>query len=237
LTDVPVLVGADRVKNAKTYLGKNKADIFILDDGFQHWRLSRDLDIVVVDSTNPWGNGHLLPRGILREPRGALVRAQIFVLTKTDIGRDRLQDIKKDLSVTNPRALMVEAVHAPVCFLDGRSGGVEDIGVIKGRTVCAVSSIGAPGSFTETLVNLGADVKEHVVFMDHHVYGPGDIERIVKLCREREVVMLVTTEKDAVKLKPFLNLCPRPIRVLFLRIKMSVVQGEEAFLERIYRLL
>lgn len=237
LIDVPVLAGADRVKNARAYSKKNKVDVFLLDDGFQHWRLFRDLDMVVVDTTNPWGNGHLLPRGILREPREALSRAHMFVLTKTDIGRNHLQDIKKDLSAINPRALMVETVHKPICFLDGRSGVTEDLSLVKGRTICAVSSIGTPDSLTKTLITLGADVKEHAAFMDHHSYGPGDMEQIMKLCREQETAILVTTEKDAVKLKLFFNLFPPHIRILFLRIKMSIVHGEEAFLERIYRLL
>src|SRR3989344_3685960 len=80
LPGIPVLVGANRVKNARDFLTRNAADVFVLDDGFQHWRLRRDLDIVAINATNPFGNRHLLPRGILREPLSALRRADIFVL-------------------------------------------------------------------------------------------------------------------------------------------------------------
>lgn len=114
LADIPVLIGADRVKNAKEFIKKNKADVFLLDDGFQHWRLSRDIDIVAIDTTDPWGNGDVLPRGILREPRTALGRADIFVLTKTDLAAKQLETLKTELRAIHPKALIVETVHKPV---------------------------------------------------------------------------------------------------------------------------
>lgn len=237
LADVPVLTGADRLENARTYLERNTADVFLLDDGFQHWRLSRDMDIVVIDTTNPWGNGHLLPRGILREPRRALSRAQMFVLTKTDLGGEHLEKIKGDLRLINPRAPIVETVHEPASAADGCSGGAVDLSSLRGQKVCALCSIGAPDSFARTLANLGADIGARFAFMDHHRYGRGDIERVVASCEGQNIATVVTTEKDAVKLKSFFNVFPDHIRVVFLKIKIVIVGGEDAFFERIRRLL
>jgi len=237
LSNVPILVGADRIKSAKAHLAQNKVGAFLLDDGFQHWRLSRDVDIVAIDATNPWGNGCLLPRGILREGKKALLRAHIFVLTKVDLGREHAQNLKDDLKLINPKALIVEAVHQPVALSDMRFGEVVDLASVRGQKICAVCSIGAPDSFTKTLVKLGADVGGQFAFMDHHRYARDDVQRIVQSCQEGQVKTVVTTEKDAVKLKSFLEVFPESIRVLSLRIKVVIVNGEDAFLERIHRVL
>ena len=235
--DIPVLAGAGRVENAKMFLKKNTVDVFLLDDGFQHWRLSRDLDIVAIDATNPWGNGHVLPRGILREPKKTLSRADIFVLTKINLGRKRLAEIKTDLNMVNPKALIVESIHKPVGFSDLRSGAEFQTLSALGLKICAVCGIGSPDSFTKTLAELEADIGGHFAFMDHHTYCAEDIGSIVELCQRQEIKMIVTTEKDAVKLKPFMNMVPDDIRVLALKIEISIVNGEDVFLERIYRIL
>lgn len=234
---VPVLAGADRFKNAKKFMEKIPVDVFLLDDGFQHWRLGRDLDIVAIDATNPWGNGHLLPRGILREPKKALSRADIFVLTKIDLGNERLEDIRKDLAAINPKAPIVEAIHKPVLFSDLRSNDELDLASIQGERICTVCGVGSPNSFIKTLVELEADIDEHFAFLDHHVYSAADIQTMIHQCQKKGIAVLVTTEKDAVKLGAFLNLFPDSIRVLSLKIEIVIVSGEGEFLERINHLL
>ena len=235
--NVSVLAGADRVKNAQSFLQNNTADVFLLDDGFQHWRLSRDLDIVTIDATNPWGNGHVLPRGILREPKDALARADVFVLTKVDLGKEHLEEIKAELKRFNPKALVVEAIHKPVLFSDLRSGAESDFVSIRGHKICTVCGIGSPNSFIKTLVELEADIGEHFGFMDHHVYSIEDIRNIIEVCQSKGIETVVTTEKDAVKWKTFLNVFPEMIRVLSLKIEISIVHEEAEFLDRIYHLL
>lgn len=235
--DIPVLIGANRGKNAQTYLKDHSADVFLLDDGFQHQQLARDVDIVVVDSTDPWGNGCLMPRGILRESKHALKRAQIFVLTKTDLGKNNLDMINKDLKARNPEALIVETIHKPVSLVDLRQGAVVDLKVISGRQVCAVCSIGNPNSFKQTLTGLGANIEKFNPFMDHHIYTDEDIKCVVRSCQDQNIAMIVTTEKDAVKLKLLLDKFPEEIQILSLRIKIVITEGEDQFLERIDRIL
>jgi tetraacyldisaccharide 4'-kinase len=237
LPGAPVLVGSDRVKNAQNYLKHSKADVFLLDDGFQHLRLSRDLDITAIDATNPWGNGFLLPRGILRESKSALKRAQIIVLTKTDLGQKHLQRIKGDLRSICPATLILESIHRPVSFVDARSAEAVGLELVRASTICAVSSIGDPDAFAQTLGKLGADIKKHFSFMDHHTYAPKDVEAIVQACLSLGIMDIITTEKDYVKLKYFLNKIPERIRVLFLKIEIVITDGKEKFLEGIDHIL
>lgn len=235
--DTPVLVGANRVKNAQTFLTSNKAHVFLLDDGFQHQRLARDLDIIVIDATNPWGNGFLLPRGTLRESKSALTEVPIFVLTKTDLGRANVRGIYNDLILRNPKALIVEAIHKPVSFTDVRTGNDVDLAVISKKEVCAICSIGNPNSFIQTLTGLEADVGTQFTFMDHHVYMKNDIERVAQACRDKMTSTVVTTEKDAVKLELFWKIFPFDTKILSLKIQLVITEEEESFLERIDRIL
>jgi tetraacyldisaccharide 4'-kinase len=237
LADIPVLIGADRVKNAQAFLRKNKTDVFLLDDGFQHLRIVRDLDVVAIDTTNPWGNGQLLPRGILRESKEALERAHVFVLTKADLGEEQVAPLKSELQRINPSALIVESIHEPVILLDLRSGEEFDLKWVQAKKIAAVSGIGSPGSFVKILARRGAEIVQDFTFMDHHPYVPSDIDHIVKLCQDAGISTVVTTEKDAVKLKLFLDMVPGNFRILSLKIKISLTSGKEQFFERISRLL
>jgi len=235
--DIPVLVGANRVKNAQAFLVRNKANVFLLDDGFQHQRLSRDIDIIVVDTTNPWGNGFLLPRGTLRESKNALKKVPIFVLTKTDLGRENVREIYNDLISRNPKALIVEAIHKPVSFTDERTGGSIDLGIISKKQICAICSIGNPDSFIQTLTGLGANIDAQFMFIDHYVYTQKDIARVAQSCRDQKISTIVTTEKDVVKLKQFWKIFPFDTQILSLKIQIMITEEEEPFLERIDRIL
>jgi len=237
LLDVPVLVGADRVKSAQTYLEHNEADVFILDDGFQHVRIHRDMDIVVIDATNPWGNGHLLPRGIMRESRNSLKRAHMFVLTKRDLAVGNLQSIRDQIRTINPEGFIVEANHKPVWFVDGRSEDSVSLELIKGERVCAISSIGAPESFELTLSKLDCDIAKHFIYIDHYQYTQQDIQKLIKTCFDQKITTVMTTEKDLVKLKHHLDTIPDEIRLLALKIQISITDEEDKFLERISSIL
>lgn len=234
---IPVLAGADRVRSVQAFLKTGSADCFVLDDGFQHWRIKRDLDIVTIDATNPWGNGHVLPRGILREPKRALARADVFVLTKSDIGRDRVGRIRAELGAINPKALIAETVHEPVDFIDARTNEVVGLKSVRGMKVCSVCGVAGPNTFIKTLIDLEADIDGHFTFPDHHVYGQADMERITALCRERGISTLITTEKDIIKWKVLMASVPDGIRVLTLKIRIAFISQEAALRERIYHLL
>jgi len=237
LPGVAVGVGRDRVKSAGMILEQQPVDLFILDDGFQQWRLVRDLDIVAIDSTQPFGNSYLLPRGFLREHKWALSRAHIFVLTKSDGVGSRVREIRNILSDINPTALLVVTVHLPVSLTRIVDQEIVLLPVLKDRRIVITSSIGDPKSFLTTLRKLGADIQQKHVFMDHHDYSQDEIENIAQQARQEGLNCLVTTSKDAVKLKPFLQIFAPDIEVLALNIRMEIVEGQNEFFHRIDSLL
>lgn len=237
LGDVPVLVGPNRIKNAQGFAPKNPVDVFLLDDGFQHWRLFRDLDIVAIDTTNPWGNGYLIPRGILREPVTSLARASLFVLTKTDLGKTQVARIKDRLKSLAPGKPVVEAVHQPVRLMNLRSKVPVDLTFLKGKKICSFCSIATPQSFEQTLTFLGADIKQKIPFIDHYHYNNNDVELISRYCHSHDLTTVVTTSKDAVKIGPFLPAFQDNIDVFSLEIKTGIVHGQDELVQRIQHIL
>jgi len=237
LPDVPVLSGADRIRNAEEFLENNQADVFILDDGFQHWRLARDLDIVAIDATNPWGNGRLLPRGILREPLYALRRADLLILTKTDLGAPPIASIRQRLKDIGCRQPVVETVHKPAGLTDLKTGTPRELRIIAGQTVCALCSLGAPAAFAATLTRSGARIQKAFNFADHYVYNVTDIRSILEHCRRNHIGIVITTQKDAVKLADLRDEFQkaRDVRLFSLHVELTFRDdtGENAFLKRI----
>jgi len=232
LPDVPILVGPDRLNNAQNLSPHIEADVFLLDDGFQHRKIHRQLDIVVVDTTNPFGDGQLLPCGILREPLNSLTRAHFFVLTKTDWGQEELDMIIKQLNGIK-KVPMAKAVHRPQHLFDLKIHEMVPLSFIKETTMAAFCSIGDPKTFEKTLISLGAMVKKTFFFLDHYSYQKKDIERIIHICQRHHLKILVTTEKDEVKLKDFVHLFPDNMYVLSLRIILDVVEGQEVLQARL----
>ncbi|HLD69579.1 MAG TPA: tetraacyldisaccharide 4'-kinase [Candidatus Omnitrophota bacterium] len=259
--DVPILVGRNRIENARRFLGKKPVDVFVLDDGFQHWKLHRDLEIVVIDCLNPFGNGCLIPRGILREPLNSLKRADLFVLTKTDWGRENISAIKKRLQSINPDAPIIETVHRAAALADLCDPSVQEpVEFLKGKKVAAFCGIGQPDSFLRLLKSLDADVVVFKAFGDHHAYDKKDVSALLDVCREKKVQIIVTTQKDAVKLTQFLrhseqspkgevkNLIHEEIlrfaqddgkknRLLSVKMEIQIIKGYEELCGRISRLL
>ena len=237
LRDVPVISGADRIKNARNFLKNNQADVFILDDGFQQWRLARDLDIVAIDTTNPFGNGCLLPRGILREPLAALRRADLLILTKVDLGREQMDLIRTRLAAIGCVQQLIETVHRPVRLMDLKTGRSRELEIIAGQRVCAVCSLGAPAAFAATLTQLGAKIQKAFNFADHYVYNALDIRGILEYCHRNQIKILVTTQKDAVKLADLKDefLKARDVQFFSLHVELTVCDGagENAFFKRI----
>ncbi|MDP2654868.1 MAG: tetraacyldisaccharide 4'-kinase [Candidatus Omnitrophota bacterium] len=238
LPGIPVEVGRDRARAAGNLLEKNPGvDIFLLDDGFQQWRVRRDLDIVVVDSGNPFGNGHLLPRGILREPLSSLKRADVVVLTKADLSGPGIYDLKDRVRLIHPSATVVVSVHRPRALAPLSGGPVVGLDALKGRRIAAFCGIGDPEGFRKTLEQQSAKVEKFFAFEDHHWYTPGDWELIAGGCREAGVEWLVTTSKDAVKVMQ----APVPelkgLKIFELKITISITEGYDEFLRRVDHLL
>lgn len=232
LPDIPVVVNPDRYLGGLEAIERYKPEILILDDGFQHWKLYRDLDIVLIDSSNPFGIGQLLPCGILREPLSSLKRAHVLVLTKTEQG-DPLT-LKDQLSRLCRHIPIVETVHRPKSLTSLYSKEFVNIAYIN-RAMVAFCGIGDPLSFKSMLIELGADVKEFVGFMDHHVYSEDDINHLRGICDGLGIHTLITTRKDAVKLGAFQGSW-QGYELLVLNIEIDITNGQEQIIDRIRHL-
>lgn len=182
---------ADRVKAARILIETHGCDVLILDDGFQYVHLERDEDIVLIDASNPFGNERLIPRGILREPIGALARATHLILTRCDQAPG-LEGLLRRVRALCPDTPIRQTMHAPVRLrriCDGETASVE---VLRGRKVSVACAIGSPESFTRTLTDLGATVTESIIDRDH---GP------LVLPSNFSTGMAIVTEKDAARMR------------------------------------
>jgi tetraacyldisaccharide 4'-kinase len=174
-------------------------DTLVLDDGYQHLALRRDMDILVLDAGAPFGNGYLLPRGRLREPLSAMERASAVHVTRASQAQ-RLDELKAAVRAVAPAMPIWITDFAPSAVVQvGGSISVEP-SVLKGERVLAVSGIGNPESFRRLLGAAGAIVVDHCVFADHHAYSVDDLQRVWRAAEQAGVDRIVTTEKDAVKL-------------------------------------
>ena len=203
--DVPHVLDADRARGARS-LGE-RADVIVLDDAFQHRRLARDLDLVLVDATRPWGLSPeadsssegveaFLPRGLLREAPRALARANAIILTRTDqVPTDELERLVERIASEAPGVPVARSEHRPA-RLRSTSGEVLEPGALAGRKVDLVSGIGNPAAFEASVLALGASVAEHRRFPDHHAFAAGDLAGLGTDGR-----WVITTAKDAVKLE------------------------------------
>lgn len=225
LRNVPVLVGKDRFRSGLMALQKIKIEGFLLDDGFQHLSLYRNLNIVLIDSLTEFGNGHLLPRGILREPLSSLERADLFILTKVKEKKD-FHSLESKLRGLQPRAKIFHSHYEPIEFVDS-CGESQALSILKGRRALAFSGIARPETFTSLLEQVGVDIKKELVFPDHHFYSPSDLERIRR--EARGVDFILTTEKDMAKLprSPFSS---TPLMALRINVK---IWEEEEFYKRV----
>lgn len=237
LPDTPILVGEDRVKQSHRAVALYGSSIGILDDGFQYWELARDLNIVLVDSRHPFGNGHLFPRGVLREPKAALRRADIVIFTKMAASASPagIEPLKRDMKRYNRRLEFCTAAHRPKHLYDARARKEYDLSAVSGKRVVLISSIGDPGYFEETARSLGVEVIEHIAFGDHHDYRSADIERIKRRCDGRPPDYIVTTEKDSVKLARRSFSFGKHV-VLTLVIEMEITTGKEILIDRLHSL-
>ena len=225
---IPVLTSPKRTLTGRVAMEALGANILILDDGFQHRSLFRDIDIVLLDVTRPLGNGRLLPRGPLRESPGALKRTDIIVWTGGDGGPEEKND-------TPPRSLhsicpgcdsipVFRGYHRPKYLIQG--GTAYPLGYLDGKRVCAFAGIGSPESFRKTVESLGGRVVAFIPFPDHHRYDRKDIAMIQRIANDLEAEITVTTEKDGIKLVDF----PSFLEELFLLpVEMEIVPSGEAF--------
>ncbi len=218
------LTGADRVASAKTALGEFRPDAILLDDGFQHFRIRRDLDILAVDATNPFSGGRLLPRGFLRERPANAARADLIVLTRTDqIPQNAIDALREQLAVLSGGKPIVESIHRPVALRSLWNKRRHEVEWLRGRTVYGFCGIGNPEAFRKTLQGAGASVLKFRAFPDHHPYDSSDVRLLNLEAQEFMAEAFVTTEKDAHKLRA--EGFEKPIFVL--RVELEITRGED----------
>ena len=225
LPDVPVFCNRNRAAAAKEAVSSAGANVLLLDDGFQHRRLGRDLDVVTVDALCPFGGGRLLPAGLLRESPSALRRADIVVLTRTDeVEGDVLEEVEGEVRRLAPEAVPARSVHRATRVFFAEENRLGDVAELSGRKVAAFCGIGRPESFRRTLEGLCGEVVLFREFPDHHVYGEEELRSLVREGGKMGAELIVTTEKDYARLRGIQGLGLPPAVI---GIELAVTSGED----------
>lgn len=240
LPGIPVIIGKNRAVTGRYAVEKMNAEVIIMDDGYQHWQLERDLDVVLVDTLNMFGNGCVLPRGTLREPLENLSRGNIFLLTKTDQSSklSRIQ-LRNTIAKYNAGAPVVESIHHPKNFVEiadwykGISNNYRGLEELRGKNVMVFSAIGNPSSFEQTLSSIGLNILEAVRYPDHHDYGMLEMQYINERASSLNAVAMVATAKDAVKIPTEFIYSDREIPLYILNMDICITEGMDKFREYI----
>jgi tetraacyldisaccharide 4'-kinase len=225
LGPIPVASGRKKALSLRRTWKRLSPDVIVLDDAFQSIWIRRDLDIVVVDATNPWGSGHLLPRGRLREPKENLSRGDIVILTRCNQADDT-NELEGEIR---------ELTRAPIVRAEHVLGGVrrvdswEDVRLetLRSAAVFAFSAVANPASFEQTLDEIDVRLVGLRRFSDHHFFSVEDFEEIGKEASHARAEFLVTTEKDAMRLSLGAETPRLGIPLLAVGIKLEIVEGAE----------
>ncbi len=238
LSGIPVIIGKNRAVTGKYAVDKFQAEVIIMDDGYQHWQLQRDLDVVLVDTLSMFGNGYVMPCGILREPLANLERGNLFLLTKTDQSSvfNRMQ-LYESITKYNGGAPIVESIHHPRDFLEiadwykGIAHNYMALEELKDKDVMVFSAIGNPASFEQTVSSIGLKILEAIRYPDHHDYGMLEMQYISERASSQKVLAMVTTAKDAVKIPTEFIYSAREIPLYILNMDIRITSGMDKFEE------
>jgi tetraacyldisaccharide 4'-kinase len=220
-----VIVNPNRVEAAAEAVNKFGAKMLVMDDGFQHRRLARDLDIVTIDATCPFGYGKLLPAGLLREPVASLKRVDAAVLTRCNqVSKSELNQIEKELQLINTNMIIAKSIHNPV-FVKSIIGEKIAIEQLRNRKIFAFCGIGNPDAFLSTIKNTGASLVGSKIYNDHYRYTSGDINDINNHANHLEADLILTTQKDwkAIPLKSV----KKDIPLAYLAVEIKFIAGED----------
>jgi tetraacyldisaccharide 4'-kinase len=220
----------DRRVAAQKALADQPRQILLLDDGFQHRRVARDLDIVLMDALQPWGYGRLLPRGRLREPAASLRRADVVSLSRSDlVTAQQREAVRREVAALAPHALWIELVHRPQAWIstEGRTLPLE---ALRGAAVAAFCGLGNPEGFWRTLASCGVCVVDQRAWPDHCPYGPAEQTALHHWATRTPATHLVCTQKDFVKLQQS-EIAGKPLWAL--QIELDVVRGREELEKRL----
>ena len=231
LPGIPVIVDKNRVKAGQYAIKHFQSDTLILDDGFQYMALKGRLNLLLIDITNPFGNRRMLPRGILREPIKHLRRASYVFLTKSKgIPNPKLERLIKE---HHPRVEIIECAHQPRCLQTFNSEQRLELTQLQGCRIGTFSGIATPESFETLLRESGAELVQTRRFLDHHRFSAKDLESFFNSAQEAGLAMVVTTEKDAVRIpKGFIPQLP----FYYLRVEIDILRGAKDFDEAVARI-
>lgn len=230
LPGVGVIVNPDRIAGAGLTLSQNPAtDLFILDDGMQHRRARRNMELVLIHAGSPFGFGHVHPRGLLREPLSGLCRADAIILTHaSEVSPEAAGRLKEMIGrYTNAPILHAEHVNTHLISTDSTAAATRrPMEFLEQKRFVAFAGIGRPESLERTLGHRGNTLAAFERFPDHHAYTPGDLERLASLCQQHHAELLVTTEKDWVKVKALALPADLP-PILRLELAIAFWENEE----------
>ncbi len=230
--EAEVIVNPDRVAGAAEAVNKFGAQVLIMDDGFQHRRLARDLDIVTIDGTCPFGYGKILPAGLLREPVTALKRADAVVVTRCDqTAESELTQLEEKLQQVNPDMIIARSTHAPVC---AKSIGHKEIALeeLKDKKIFAFCGIANPGAFLSTIKNTGANLVGSKIYNDHYHYTDDCLADIYEQAKYLKADLILSTQKDWFSSPAFAgasSVIPAQAGIPFayLAIELRFISGED----------
>ncbi len=224
--EVKVIINPDRVAGAEEAAIKFGTKVLIMDDGFQHRRLARDLDIVAIDATLPFGYGRMLPAGLLREPVSSLKRAGAVVITRCDqIAENELSGLEEKLRLINPEMVISRSIHAPA-YIKSKDNKEIALEELKDKKIFAFCGIGNPGSFLSTIKTTGAELVDSKIFNDHHHYTEACITDIFEQAERLKADLILTTQKDQNKItRPASS--NKEIPLAYIGIEIKFLSGEE----------
>jgi tetraacyldisaccharide 4'-kinase len=220
-----IIVNPNRAEAAAEAVDKFGAKVLIMDDGFQHRRLHRDLDIVTIDGTCPFGYGKLLPAGLLREPVASLRRADAAVLTRCDqISKSELSRIEKKLQLINPDMVIAKSIHNPICAktMTGKKITIEQL---KDKKIFAFCGIGNPDAFLNTVRNTGANLVGSKIYNDHYHYTDSDIDDIHNQANRLEADLILSTQKDHTQYA--IRNTQYELPFAYLAVEIKILAGED----------
>jgi tetraacyldisaccharide 4'-kinase len=238
LQGIPVIVGRDRFAAGMLAVKHFHPDVVLLDDGFQHLRLARDMDFVLLDYLQPFGNSHLLPRGMLREPIASLHRSDACILTRTKIDSSLAPGSTVDrLQTMIPQCPVFSSFHTPYYYAIPAATKVpfdqlserpctDNFNFLTGRSVIAFSGIARNDDFRQTVESLNCVVTGFFEFPDHHRYSEKDVSKITQAAKNTTAEILVTTEKDYARISPDMAW---PFELIVIGVKISFGEGEQEF--------
>jgi tetraacyldisaccharide 4'-kinase len=231
----PVGIGADRVAAGTRLLERFNLDVLVLDDGFQHRRVGRAVDLVLIDALDPFSGGDVFPLGRLREPLSALARATMVLITRCDAS-DLARPIAREVARWNPKAAIFQSRVEPRAWVEHATGKRVSLAEFPFRRVGAFCGLGNPASFRRTLQGLGLEIAEWIEFADHHRYRPRELRHVAHQMAACGAAALVTTQKDAVNVCESAADLVAPLPLYWLEIGIAI-EREEEFMRAIGQVL